>query len=100
MVALNRYRLRHLVKQGNRSAKRVEKMLERPDRLLGVILVGNNLVNNAAATLAALLGLYWLGELGTALAPIFITIVMLIFPKSPQKPMRRYDQKRSRSLPV
>jgi len=79
MVALNRYRLRHLSRQGNRSAKRVEKMLERPDRLLGVILVGNNLVNNAAATLAALLGLYWLGELGTALAPIVITVLMLIF---------------------
>ena len=79
MVALNRYRLRHLSRQGNRAAKRVEKMLERPDRLLGVILVGNNLVNNAAATLAALLGLYWLGELGTALAPIVITVLMLIF---------------------
>ncbi len=79
MVALNRYRLRHLARQGNRGAKRVEKMLERPDRLLGVILVGNNLVNNAAATLAALLGLYWLGELGTALAPIVITVIMLIF---------------------
>lgn len=79
MMALNRYRLRHLVNQGHRSAKRVEKMLARPDRLLGVILVGNNLVNNAAATLAALLGLYWFGDLGTALAPVVITILMLIF---------------------
>ena len=79
MMALNRYRLRHLVNQGHRTAKRVEKMLARPDRLLGVILVGNNLVNNAAATLAALLGLYWFGDLGTALAPVVITILMLIF---------------------
>ena len=79
MMALNRYRLRHLVNQGHRTAKRVEKMLARPDRLLGVILVGNNLVNNAAATLAALLGLYWFGDIGTALAPVVITILMLIF---------------------
>ena len=79
MVALNRYKLRHLARQGHRAALRVEKMLKRPDRLLGVILIGNNFVNNAAATLATLLGLYWFGELGTALAPVVITIVMLIF---------------------
>lgn len=79
MVALNRYRLRHLSRQGHRAARRVEKMLKRPDRLLGVILIGNNFVNNAAATLATLLGLYWFGEIGTALAPVAITIIMLIF---------------------
>ncbi len=79
MMALNRYRLRHLARQGHKGARRVEKMLERTDRVLGVILVGNNLVNNAAATLAALLGLYWFGELGTMMAPVAITIVMLIF---------------------
>jgi len=79
MMALNRYRLRHLARQGHRAAMRVEKMLKRPDRLLGVILIGNNFVNNAVATLATLLGLYWFGELGTALAPVVITIVMLIF---------------------
>lgn len=79
MVALNRYKLRHLARQGHRAALRVEKMLKRPDRLLGVILIGNNFVNNAVATLATLLGLHWFGELGTALAPVVITIVMLIF---------------------
>ena len=79
MVALNRYRLRHLARQGNRAAIRVEKMLKRPDQLLGVILIGNNFVNNATATLATLLGLYLFGELGTALAPVVITVLMLIF---------------------
>ena len=79
MVALNRYRLRHLSRSGNRSAKRVETLLKRPDRLLGTILIGNNFANNAAATLATLLGLYWFGEIGTALAPVVITIIMLIF---------------------
>ena len=44
LMAVNRYRLRHLVKRGNRGARKASKMLDRPDRLLGVILVGNNLV--------------------------------------------------------
>ena len=79
MVALNRYRLRHLARQGNRAARRVESLLKRPDRLLGTILIGNNFINNAAATLATLLGLYWFGELGTAMAPVVITLVMLVF---------------------
>ena len=45
MMALNKYRLKHLIKQNNRSAKRADKLLKRPDRLLGVILIGNNFVN-------------------------------------------------------
>ncbi|SUH35612.1 hemolysin [Salmonella enterica subsp. enterica] len=45
MMTLNRYRLRHMAKQGNRSAKRVEKLLRKPDRLISLVLIGNNLVN-------------------------------------------------------
>ncbi|HBK17557.1 MAG TPA: magnesium/cobalt efflux protein, partial [Gammaproteobacteria bacterium] len=52
MMALNRYRLRHLAKRGHRGARLASRMLQRPDRLLGVILVGNNLVNFTAATIA------------------------------------------------
>lgn len=44
MMTLNRYRLRHMAKQGNRSAKRVEKLLRKPDRLISLVLIGNNLV--------------------------------------------------------
>lgn len=47
MMTLNRYRLRHMAKQGNRSAKRVEKLLRKPDRLISLVLIGNNLVNIA-----------------------------------------------------
>lgn len=79
MVALNRYRLRHLARQGHKGARRVEKLLKRMDRLLGVILIGNNFVNNYAATIAALLALAWFGNAGAAVAPIVFTIVMLIF---------------------
>ena len=79
MMALNRYRLRHLVKRGNRGAKKADAMLQRQDRLLGVILVGNNLVNFSAATVATVIGFQLLGETGVLLAPWVLTIVFLIF---------------------
>ena len=79
MMALNRYRLRHLVKRGNRGAKKANSMLQRPDRLLGVILVGNNLVNFSAATVATVIGFQLLGDTGVLLAPWVLTVVFLIF---------------------
>lgn len=79
MMAINRYRLRHLARQGQRAAARVERLLRRTDRLLSGILIGNNFVNNFAATLAALLAIRWLGDAGAAIGPIAITLVMLLF---------------------
>ena len=55
MVAINRYRLRHLARQGHRAAVRVESLLRRTDRLLSVLLIGNNFSNHFAATVAAIL---------------------------------------------
>ena len=79
MMALNRYRLRHLVRRGNRGAKKADSMLQRQDRLLGVILVGNNLVNFSAATVATVIGFQLMGDTGVLLAPWILTIVFLIF---------------------
>lgn len=79
MVAINRYRLRHMARQGHRAASRVEQLLRRTDRLLSVILIGNNFVNNFAATVAAILAIRWLGDSGAAIAPVVITLVMLVF---------------------
>ena len=79
MMALNRYRLRHLVKEQHRGATVAERLLSRPDRLLGVILIGNNLVNNMAAALATMVGLRVLGDTGVALAPFVLTFVFLVF---------------------
>ncbi|PIQ44272.1 MAG: magnesium/cobalt efflux protein [Gammaproteobacteria bacterium CG11_big_fil_rev_8_21_14_0_20_46_22] len=79
MMALNRYRLRHLAKQGNRAAKRVEKLLERPDRLLGVILIGNTFANILASSLATFLAVYVFGNAGIVVATILLTLVVLIF---------------------
>ena len=79
MMALNRYRLRHLVKNGSKGAKKADTMLQRPDRLLGVILVGNNLVNFSAATVATVIGFQLMGDTGVLLAPWVLTVVFLIF---------------------
>ena len=79
MMALNRYRLRHLAKKDHRGAQRAAQLLERPDRLLGVILIGNNFVNFSAASIATLLAIEILGESGVAWAPVICTFVFLIF---------------------
>ena len=79
MIALNRYRLRHLVKEGKKSAVISERLLKRPDRLIGLILLGNNLVNFIAASIATVIGIRLLGDLGVALAPIILVLVFLIF---------------------
>ncbi|MEM9623152.1 MAG: HlyC/CorC family transporter, partial [Pseudomonadota bacterium] len=79
MMALNRYRLRHLVKERHRGARKANRMLRRPDRLLGVILVGNNLVNFTAATIATVIGMRTFGDTGVILAPWILTFTFLIF---------------------
>jgi len=79
MMALNRYRLRHLAKKGHRGARKASGLLQRPDRLLGVILIGNNFVNFSAASIATLLAIQILGESGVAWAPVICTFVFLIF---------------------
>jgi len=79
MMALNRYRLKHLANQGHRGAKQASRLLERPDRLLGVILIGNNFVNFSAASIATVIALRMFGESGVAIAPIACTFVFLIF---------------------
>lgn len=79
MMAVNRYRLRHLSNEGHGGARRASRLLERPDRLLGVILIGNNLANFTAASLATILALEVFGQSGVAIAPVVCTIVFLVF---------------------
>ncbi|MHA3764736.1 HlyC/CorC family transporter [Yersinia enterocolitica] len=79
MMTLNRYRLRHLSKQGNRAARRVEKLLLRPDRLISLVLIGNNLVNILASALATIVGIRLYGNAGVAIATGVLTFVVLIF---------------------
>ncbi len=79
MIGLNRYRLRHLVKEKHQGARKANRLLRRPDRLLGVILLGNNLVNFMAASIATVIGIRLFGDAGVVLAPILMTIYFLIF---------------------
>lgn len=79
MLSLNRYRLKHMAKEGHKGAKRVTALLSRPDRLLGTILVGNNVVNILAASIATVLAVDIWGEAGIAIATAGLTIVVLIF---------------------
>lgn len=78
-MTLNRYRLRHLARKGHAGAKRAERLLERPDRLIGLILLGNNFVNILASSLATVIALRLLGEPGIAVAAGLLTLVILIF---------------------
>ncbi|OGA37568.1 MAG: magnesium and cobalt efflux protein CorC [Betaproteobacteria bacterium RIFCSPLOWO2_12_FULL_62_13b] len=81
MMALNRYRLKHLVKQGHRGAKLAHALLAHTDRLLGVILLGNNLVNAAAAVLVGLITIRLFGEnkIALGLGTLAITFLILVF---------------------
>ena len=79
IMSINRIRLRHLAKENHRAAKRVNKLLSRPDRLIGLILIGNNLVNIAAAQVATIIGIRLYGDLGIAIATGALTLVVLIF---------------------
>lgn len=81
MMALNRYRLKHMAKQGHRSARLVMQLLAHTDRLLGVILLGNTLVNASATALVTVITirLYGDGELPLAIATILLTFTLLIF---------------------
>jgi len=79
MMALNRYRLRHLIKHNHRGAIRAGKLLDQPDRLIGLILIGNNLVNFIAASVGTAIAVRLWGNLGFILAPILLTIIVLVF---------------------
>lgn len=79
MMSVNPYRLKHLTNAKNKAALRVTQLLKRPDRLIGLILIGNNLVNIFASTVATIIGVRLYGDYGVAIAPIVLTVVILIF---------------------
>lgn len=94
-MAIDHYRLKYLAKKKNSAAARkVMALLERPDRLLGVILIGNNLVNILAASLATLVGLRLLGEWGALAATAVLTAVFLVFAEVTPKTVAAYFPER------
>ncbi|MGB5728192.1 MAG: CNNM domain-containing protein, partial [Thiogranum sp.] len=79
LMTLNRYRLRHLAQAKHKGATRAQKLLERPDRLIGLILLGNNFVNILASSLTTVIALRLGGETGIAIGAGLLTLVILIF---------------------
>jgi Mg2+/Co2+ transporter CorB len=79
MMAINRYRLRHLARAGHRGAVSVSQLLENPERLIGLILLGNNFVNILASAIATIIGMRFFGDAGIAIATGALTFIILIF---------------------
>jgi len=85
LMSLNRYQLRHKAREGHRGAKLAEHLLKRPDRLIGLILLGNNLVNFSAASLVAVIAFKIGGQSAVALGTLFLTLAVLIFSEAAPK---------------
>ena len=78
-MSLNRYRLKHLAAKNHGGALRAVKLLQRPDRLITLILLGNNFINIVITQLATYLGYRIYGDAGIAIAAGFLTLVLLLF---------------------
>ncbi|MDH3590200.1 MAG: CNNM domain-containing protein, partial [Gammaproteobacteria bacterium] len=78
LMSINRYRLRHSARNGHRGAQLTEKLLQQPDRLIGLILLGNNLSNLSASAIATLIAAR-IGGVAVILSVVILTLVVLIF---------------------
>ena len=78
-MAINRVRLQHQAEEGSKAAARILSLLDRPDRLIGLILIGNNFVNILASAIATVLAVRVFGDAGVAIATGVLTLVILIF---------------------
>ena len=78
-MAINRYRLKHLSNSGHRGARLAQRLLNRPDRLIGLILLGNNMVNILAASIATVIAIRQFGDAGIWISTLVMTVVVLIF---------------------
>jgi Mg2+/Co2+ transporter CorB len=79
LMAISRVRLQHQSEEGSKTARRILALLERPDRLIGLILIGNNFVNILASAIATVLAVRMFGDAGVAIATGLLTFVILIF---------------------
>ncbi len=84
-ISLQRIRMRHLVENNVRGAKRVARMIEQPEKLLSTILLGNNFVNVAAAALGTAVAIELWGDRGVIFAAIGVTVILLVFAETTPK---------------
>ncbi|MBT5861500.1 MAG: HlyC/CorC family transporter [Gammaproteobacteria bacterium] len=94
LMSLNRYHLRHKVRAGSRSARLAEQLLKRPDRLIGLILLGNNLVNFSASALVTLIALDLGGEPAVAIGTGILTLTVIIFAEAAPKTLAALNPER------
>lgn len=94
LMCLNRYRLRHLARAGHGGAIRAQKLLERPDRLIGVILLGNNFANILASSTTTLIALRLGGEAALAIATGLLTLIILVFSEVAPKTLAALNPER------
>ena len=85
LMSLNRYQLRHKARGGHRGARLAERLLKRPDRVIGLILLGNNLVNFSMASLVGIITFQIGGEPAAAIGTVVLTLVVLIFSETAPK---------------
>ncbi len=85
LMSLNRYKLRHKARAGHRGAMLADQLLQRPERLIGLILLGNNAVNISASALVGVVSVQLGGELGFAIGTACLTLVVLIFAETAPK---------------
>lgn len=85
LMSLNRYQLRHKAREGHRGAMLAEKLLKRPDRVIGLILLGNNLANFSTASLVAVIAFDIGGQPAVALGTLLLTLIVLIFSEAAPK---------------
>ena len=94
LMSLNRYKLRHKARAGHRGAKLADKLLQRPERLIGLILLGNNTVNISASALVGVVSVQLGGELGFAIGTACLTLVVLIFAETAPKTLAEMHPER------
>jgi Mg2+/Co2+ transporter CorB len=90
MLSLNKYRLKHLRKQGHQGARKASELLSRTDQLISVILIGNNFVNILASSIATVIAIRLWGDAGIAIATALLTLVILIFAEITPKTYAAY----------
>ena len=100
LMSLNRYQLRHKARQGHRGARMAERLLQRPDRVIGLILLGNNLVNFSAASLVAVIAFKLGGEPAVASGAVALTLLVLIFSEATPKTSAALNPERWHSQPL
>jgi len=100
MMSVNRYRLKHLAETGNKSAAKARELLARPDRLIGVILIGSNFVNTFAASVATTISIRLWGEDGIAIASAVLSIIFLIFSEIVPKTLAAIKAEKTTMLSV